>query len=287
MKIGFIGTGVMGTGIINNLLKHGNDVTVYNRTKAHAQAVLDQGAKWAPTPAAATTGNEIVFTMVGFPRDVEEVYYGQDGVLTAAQDGQYLVDMTTSRPSLAQRIAIDGEKKGAHVIDAPVSGGDVGAKNGTLTVMLGGQRTDVDAIAPVLDQFSASRHYFGPAGSGQHAKAANQIMIAGTMTGMTEMLVYAKQAGLNLNEVIKTVGGGAAANWSLSNYGPRVLKGDYTPGFFAKHFLKDLRIALEEADKMNLDLPATKEAKRLYEELVDEDGLGSDGTQALIKLWWR
>lgn len=287
MKIGFIGTGVMGTGIINNLLKHGNDVTVYNRTKAHAQAVLDRGAKWAATPAAATTGNEIVFTMVGFPQDVEDVYYGQDGVLAVAQAGQYLVDMTTSRPSLAQRIAIDGEKKGAHVVDAPVSGGGVGAKNGTLTVMLGGQRADVDAIAPVLEQFSASWHYFGPAGSGQHAKAANQIMIAGTMTGMTEMLVYAKQAGLDLNEVIKTVGSGAAANWSLSNYGPRVLKGDYTPGFFAKHFLKDLRIALEEADKMDLNLPATKEAKHLYEELVDEDGLGSDGTQALIKLWWK
>ena len=287
MKIGFIGTGVMGTGIINNLLKHGNDVTVYNRTKAPAQAVLDRGAKWAATPAAATTGNEIVFTMVGFPQDVEDVYYGQDGVLAVAQAGQYLVDMTTSRPSLAQRIAIDGEKKGAHVVDAPVSGGDVGAKNGTLTVMLGGQRADVDAIAPVLEQFSASWHYFGPAGSGQHAKAANQIMIAGTMTGMTEMLVYAKQAGLDLNEVIKTVGSGAAANWSLSNYGPRVLKGDYTPGFFAKHFLKDLRIALEEADKMDLNLPATKEAKHLYEELVDEDGLGSDGTQALIKLWWK
>lgn len=287
MKIGFIGAGVMGTGIINNLLKHGNDVTVYNRTKAHAQAVLDRGAKWAATPAAATTGNEIVFTMVGFPQDVEDVYYGQDGVLAVAQAGQYLVDMTTSRPSLAQRIAIDGEKKGAHVVDAPVSGGDVGAKNGTLTVMLGGQRADVDAIAPVLEQFSASWHYFGPAGSGQHAKAANQIMIAGTMTGMTEMLVYAKQAGLDLNEVIKTVGSGAAANWSLSNYGPRVLKGDYTPGFFAKHFLKDLRIALEEADKMDLNLPATKEAKHLYEELVDEDGLGSDGTQALIKLWWK
>ncbi|QZN93576.1 NAD(P)-dependent oxidoreductase [Limosilactobacillus panis] len=287
MKIGFIGTGVMGTGIINNLLKHGNDVTVYNRTKAHAQAVLDQGAKWATTPAAATTGNQVVFTMVGFPQDVEEVYYGKDGVLAVAQSGQYLVDMTTSRPSLAQRIANDGGKKGARVIDAPVSGGDVGAKNGTLTVMLGGQRTDVDAIAPVLDQFSASRHYFGPAGSGQHAKAANQIMIAGTMTGMTEMLVYAKQAGLDSNEVIKTVGGGAAANWSLSNYGPRVLEGDYTPGFFAKHFLKDLRIALEEADKMNLELPATKEAKRLYEKLVDKDRLGSDGTQALIKLWWK
>ena len=266
MKIGFIGTGVMGTGIINNLLKHGNDVTVYNRTKAHAQAVLDRGAKWAATPAAATTGNEIVFTMVGFPQDVEDVYYGQDGVLAVAQAGQYLVDMTTSRPSLAQRIAIDGEKKGAHVVDAPVSGGDVGAKNGTLTVMLGGQRADVDAIAPVLEQFSASWHYFGPAGSGQHAKAANQIMIAGTMTGMTEMLVYAKQAGLDLNEVIKTVGSGAAANWSLSNYGPRVLKGDYTPGFFAKHFLKDLRIAIEEADKMHLNLPATKEDKHLYEE---------------------
>lgn len=283
MRIGFIGTGVMGTGIINNLLRHGNEVTVFNRTRAHAQAVIDNGAKWAPTPAAATKGNDLVFTMVGFPTDVEEVYYGENGILSAASADQILIDMTTSKPSLAKQLASDA----AHMVDAPVSGGDIGAKNATLTVMLGGAKADVEKIMPVLQQISSSQRYFGPAGSGQHAKMANQIMVAGTMTGMTEMLVYAKAAGLNLEDVVKTVGAGAAANWSLSNYAPRILKGDYTPGFFAKHFLKDLRIALEEADRLGLDLPATSEAKRLYEELVDEKKLGSDGTQALIKLWWN
>lgn len=283
MRIGFIGTGVMGTGIINNLLRHGNEVTVFNRTRAHAQTVIDNGAKWAPTPAAATKDNDLVFTMVGFPTDVEEVYYGENGILSAASADQILIDMTTSKPSLAKQLASDA----AHMVDAPVSGGDIGAKNATLTVMIGGAKADVEKIMPVLQQISASQRYFGPAGSGQHAKMANQIMVAGTMTGMTEMLVYAKAAGLNLEDVVKTVGAGAAANWSLSNYAPRILKGDYTPGFFAKHFLKDLRIALEEADRLGLDLPATSEAKRLYEELVDEKKLGSDGTQALIKLWWN
>lgn len=282
MKIGFIGTGVMGTGIINNLLKHGNSVTVYNRTPAHAQAVIANGAKWAPTPAAASRGNELVFTMVGFPSDVEEVYYGANGILSVATADQILVDMTTSKPSLAQRLAKDA----AHMVDAPVSGGDIGAQNATLTVMLGGQPADVQKIMPILEQISASQHYFGPAGSGQHAKMANQIMVAGTMTGMSEMLVYARQAHLDLAAVCETVGSGAAANWSLSNYGPRILKGDYTPGFFAKHFLKDLRIALEEAERMQLDLPATTAAKKLYEQLVDEKKLGNDGTQALVKLWW-
>lgn len=282
MKIGFVGTGVMGTGIINNLLKQGNAVTVYNRTRAHAQTVLDNGAHWASTPAAATTGNEIVFTMVGFPADVKEVYYGPNGILSVATPDQVLVDMTTSKPSLAQQLAKDAP----HMVDAPVSGGDIGAQNATLTVMLGGAKADVEKIMPVLKQVSTSQHYFGPAGSGQHAKMANQIMIAGTMTGMTEMLVYAKAAGLNLHEVVETVGAGAAANWSLSNYAPRILKQDYTPGFFAKHFLKDLRIALEEADRMGLDLPSTAAAKHLYEVLVDQKKLGNDGTQALVKLWW-
>lgn len=282
MKVGFIGTGVMGTGIINNLLRHGNEVTVYNRTKAHAQTVIDNGARWASTPATACQGNEVVFTMVGFPSDVEEVYYGVNGILTVATPEQVLVDMTTSKPSLAQRLAKDA----AHVVDAPVSGGDIGAKNATLTVMLGGHREDVEKIMPLLRQISASQHYFGPAGSGQHAKMANQIMVAGTMTGMSEMLVYARVAGLDLGAVTATVGSGAAANWSLSNYGPRILRGDYTPGFFAKHFLKDLRIALEEVDHMGLELPATTAAKRLYEQLVDEKKLGNDGTQALVKLWW-
>lgn len=283
MKIGFIGTGVMGTGVINNLLRHGNEVTVYNRTKEHAAAVLANGASWAETPAAATVGNEIVFTMVGFPTDVEQVYYGPDGILAAATKDQILVDMTTSSPSLAKKLAQAADQ----VVDAPVSGGDVGAQKGTLTVMLGGQQAVVEKIMPVLEQFSSSQHYFGPAGSGQHAKMANQIMIAGTMTGMTEMLVYAQRAGLDLAEVVRTVGGGAGANWSLSNYAPRILRDDYTPGFFAKHFLKDLRIALAEAERLQIQLPATAEAKRLYELLVDQDGLGDDGTQALVKLWWH
>lgn len=287
MKIGFIGTGVMGTGIIKNLLKHGNIVTVFNRTKAHAQAVIDAGATWADTPAAATKNNDVVMTMVGFPKDVEDVYYGENGILGAAQSGQLLIEMTTSKPSLAQKIAQDGAKKGVAVLDAPVSGGDIGAKNGTLTMMIGGEKADFEKIQPLLDQISSQQHYFGPAGSGQHAKMANQIMIAGTMTGMSEMLVYAKSAGLDLDEVIRTVSSGAGENWSLSNYGPRILKQDYTPGFFAKHFLKDLRIALEEAEKMKLDLPTTTQAKKLYEILVDQKGLGDDGTQALVKLWWK
>lgn len=287
MKIGFIGTGVMGTGIINNLLKNHHQVTVYNRTKAHAQAVLDNGALWADSPAAATVGNDFVMTMVGFPQDVSDVYYSENGIFSTASPNQVLIEMTTSKPSLAKQLYSDAQKRELHIIDAPVSGGDIGAKNGTLTMMIGGALVDVQKAEPILAQFSSERHYFGPAGSGQHAKMANQIMIAGTMTGMCEMLVYAKKANLDLAEVIKTVSGGAGENWSLSNYGPRILKNDYTPGFFAKHFLKDLWIALDEAKNMNLNLPATKEAKHLYEILVDEKGLGNDGTQALIKLWWN
>lgn len=287
MKIGFIGTGVMGTGIINNLLKAGNEVTVFNRTKAHAKGVLDNGARWADTPAAATKNNDVVMSMVGFPQDVEQIYYGNNGILEAATTNQILVDMTTSKPSLAQKLDRDAKKKGLHIIDAPVSGGDVGAKKGTLTMMVGGNKDDLEKITPLFNQFTNQIHYFGPSGSGQHAKMANQIMIAGTMTGMSEMLAYAKAASLNLPEVINTVSSGAGENWSLSNYGPRILKDDYTPGFFAKHFLKDLRIALEEAEKMNLNLPATRDAKRLYEVLVEDEGLGNDGTQALIELWWK
>lgn len=287
MKVGFIGTGVMGTGIITNLLKKGTPVAVFNRTKAHAQKVLDLGAQWVDSPSSLAGQSDVVFTMVGFPQDVEEVYYGDQGLFKNVHAGEYLVDMTTSSPALDQRIAQDGDKLGLHVLDAPVSGGDVGAKNGTLTVMVGGEKEDLKALRPLFDQFSADVNYFGPAGSGQNAKMANQIMVAGTMTGMTEALVYAKAAGLDLDQVIQTLQGGAAENFSLGSYGPRILKQDYTPGFFAKHFLKDLRIALQTADQMQLDLPATKEAKRLYEVLVDDQGLGDEGTQALIKLYWH
>lgn len=283
-RIGFIGTGVMGTGIINNLLGAGYEVTVYNRTKAHAQAVLDRGARWAETPAKVAADTAITMSMVGFPQDVENIYFGDDGILAGAEPGQLVVDMTTSTPTLARKITAAAGERGVVALDAPVSGGDVGAKNGTLTVMVGGDAAVMATLQPIFDVIAGSVHRFGEAGMGQHAKMANQIMIAGTMTGLTEMLVYARATGLALNDVLATVGAGSAANWSLDNYGPRVLKGDYTPGFFAKHFLKDLRIALDEADKIGLDLPATQTAKRLYEQLVDA-GHGDDGTQALVKIY--
>lgn len=283
-RIGFIGTGVMGTGIINNLLGAGYEVTVYNRTKAHAQAVLDRGARWAETPAKVAADTAITMSMVGFPQDVENIYFGDDGILAGAEPGQLVVDMTTSTPTLARKITAAAGERGVVALDAPVSGGDVGAKNGTLTVMVGGDAAAMVTLQPIFDVIAGSVHRFGEAGMGQHAKMANQIMIAGTMTGLTEMLVYARATGLALNDVLATVGAGSAANWSLDNYGPRVLKGDYTPGFFAKHFLKDLRIALDEADKIGLDLPATQTAKRLYEQLVDA-GHGDDGTQALVKIY--
>lgn len=287
MKIGFIGTGVMGTGIINNLLKHSREVYVYNRTEAHAQPVIDNGAIWCDSPAEVADKCDLVFTMVGFPADVENVYFGQNGIFKTAHQGQFLVDMTTSKPSLAKKMAEEGKLHGIHVLDAPVSGGDIGAKNGTLTVFVGGQENDLDALKNIFNDFSKEVNYFGSYGSGQNAKMANQIMIAGTMTGMTEMLVYAKAVNLNLEQICHTLQGGAAENFSLGSYGPRILKNDYTPGFFAKHFLKDLRIALDEAEEMHLDLPATKLAKELYEKLVDKEKLGNDGTQALIKLWWK
>ncbi|WP_056975982.1 NAD(P)-dependent oxidoreductase [Lacticaseibacillus sharpeae] len=283
-RVGFIGTGVMGTGIINNLLQAGYEVTIYNRTKAHAQGLIDAGARWAGSPQAVAADAPVTFTMVGFPQDVEDVYFGDRGVLAGAQPGSIIVDMTTSTPTLAGKIAAAAAARGVTAMDAPVSGGDIGAKNGTLTVMLGGDKAVLSQLQPIFDVIAGAVHYFGDAGKGQHAKMANQIMVAGTMTGLTETLVYAQAAGLNLQDVLATVGGGAAANWSLTNYGPRILAGDYTPGFFAKHFLKDLRIALDEADKMGLDLSATRTAKQLYQQLVDA-GHGDDGTQALIKLY--
>ncbi|MDF7682489.1 NAD(P)-dependent oxidoreductase [Lactobacillus sp. ESL0679] len=287
MKIGFIGTGVMGNAICLNLLKAGYELLVYNRTKSKTDNLVAKGATWCDNPQTVAEGADVIFTMVGFPRDVEQVYFDKNGIMAASVKGKILVDMTTSKPKLAQRIYQAGTEAGAQVLDAPVSGGDLGAKNGTLTVMVGGDKAAFTTLEPVFKAISSMAQYFGPAGAGQNTKMANQIMIAGTMTGMTEMLVYAQKAGLDLPAVVKTVGGGSAANWSLSNYGPRVLKGDYTPGFFSKHFLKDLRIALETAEEMDIELPATQKAKDLYEILVDEKDLGDLGTQGLIKLWWK
>ena len=285
MKIGFIGTGVMGRGIINNLLKANYDVVVYNRTKAHAQSVLDNGATWADGPKAIAEAADLVITMVGYPKDVEEQYYGDNGLFAGAHAGQIFVDMTTSTPTLAEQLATDGEKYGVKVLDAPVSGGDVGAKNGTLTIMAGSDQAAYDSLQPIFDVISKVANRFGVAGRGQHTKMANQIMIAATMLGMSEMMVYAKAADLDVAKVMETLAAGGAQNWSLDNYGPRVLAGDFEPGFYAKHLLKDLRIALDEAAKMNLSLPATDLAEALYTKLVEQKDLGDEGTQALVKLW--
>lgn len=284
--IGFIGTGVMGSSMVKNLLKAAYPVNVYNRTKQKAEPLVALGAKWQDTPAQVAQTSDIVLSIVGYPQDVETIYYGDDGLFSAVHPGLILVDMTTSTPTLAQKIAQTANEKGIQALDAPVSGGDIGAQKGTLTIMVGGAQAAFDQVKPVFEAMGQTVHLFGAAGSGQHTKMANQIMIAGTMTGMTEMLVYAQAAGLDLAAVLQTVNGGSAQNWSLANYGPRILANDFTPGFFAKHFLKDLKIALTESEKMGLNLPATHQAKKLYARLVNDAQLGDAGTQALIKLWW-
>ncbi len=284
--VGFIGTGVMGKSMAGHILDAGFDVIVYNRTKKKADSLVERGAIWADSPALVTEKSDVILSIVGFPKDVETIYFGEQGVFSVDVTGKYLIDLTTSTPTLAQKIAQTATDRGAHGMDAPVSGGDLGAQAGRLTVMVGGSSEDLKAVEPVLEPFSSAITLQGGPGAGQHTKMANQIMIAGTMTGMVELLVYAKKAGLDLEKVLKTVGGGAAANWSLSHYAPQILKDDYSPGFFAKHFLKDLTIALDEAKKMGLELPATQVARDLYGQLVDE-GYGMDGTQALIKLWWQ
>lgn len=286
MKIGFIGTGVMGSSMIRHLLKAGYTVHLYNRTKAKADALVDVGAVWEDSPAKVAELTDVIFTILGYPQDVEEVYFGEKGIFKTLTAGKTVVDMTTSTPALAIRLAEAARKIGASSLDAPVSGGDLGAKNGTLTVMVGGEQATFDRVLPILETFSGEVTLFGKAGSGQHVKMANQIMVAGTMTGLTEMLVYAKEAGLKLDDVVKTVNGGAAQNWSLGNYGPRILTDDYSPGFFVKHFVKDLKIALDEAEKMNIYLPATKQAYELYKRL-EKEGRGDEGTQALVKIWWN
>ncbi|MER2225836.1 MAG: NAD(P)-dependent oxidoreductase [Carnobacterium sp.] len=283
--IGFIGTGVMGSSIVKHLLAADYAVTVHNRTKSKTDELIQLGAKWADSPAEVTAKSEIVFTIVGYPQDVEQTYFGEKGIFTTATQNHILVDMTTSTPTLAQKVYQEGKERGIEVLDAPVSGGDLGAKNGTLTVMVGGEESTYEKVKPIFNVFSAKVNLQGGAGSGQHTKMANQIMIAGTMMGMAELLAYANAADLDLDKVLDTVGGGSAQNWSLSNYGPRILKEDYTAGFFVKHFIKDLKIALDESEQLDLELPSTRLAKQLYEDLA-LNGFENDGTQAIIKLWW-
>lgn len=281
-KIAFLGTGVMGVSVVNHLLDSNYEVAIYTRTKEKARSLIDAGAVWMDTVAAAVKDAELVFTMLGYPGDVEEVYFGDGGIFSTGKAGQILIDMTTSSPALAIRIANAGAKLQMATIDAPVSGGDIGAKNGTLSIMCGGEEEVFNAITPILAVFGKQIVYQGLAGSGQHAKMCNQIAIATNMIGVCEALVYAEKAGLDPETVLKSISTGAAGSWSLSNLAPRMLDGDFEPGFYVKHFMKDINIALAEAEAMNLSLPGLQLASEMYQKLV-EKGFSDQGTQVLYK----
>ncbi|MCM3476244.1 NAD(P)-dependent oxidoreductase [Caldifermentibacillus hisashii] len=282
--VGFIGLGVMGKSMAGHILNGGYPLYVYTRTKEKAAELLDKGAIWAATPKEIAHQAKYVFTIIGTPNDVEEVYLGENGLITNGKENTYFIDMTTSSPTLAQRLYEEGKKKGIHVLDAPVSGGDIGAKEARLAIMVGGDQQDFDTVLPLFQLMGKNIAYFGKAGSGQHTKMANQIAIAPTMIGVCESLIYAKKAGLNVQKVVDLISTGAAASFSLSSYAPRILKEDYSPGFFIKHFIKDMTIALNEAEKMNLDLPGLTLAKQMYEKLA-KMGEENSGTQALYKYW--
>ena len=279
--IGWIGTGVMGVSMAKHLMAADHPLVIHTRTRARAEPLLAAGAQWAESPLAVAERAEIVCSMVGYPEDVEVTHLGPQGTLRAAKAPALLIDFTTSSPALAQRIAERGAGLGTQAIDAPVSGGDIGARNATLSIMCGGTEAAFQAARPVLDLVGKTVVLQGPAGAGQHTKMVNQLLIAGTMLGMAEALSYAKKAGLNPETVLQSVGGGAAASWSLTNLAPRILKSDFAPGFFIEHFLKDLRIALDEARALGLDLPCATAAERTYRALA-EAGYARAGTQAIV-----
>ncbi len=279
-RIGWIGTGVMGASMCGHLMDRGHPATVYNRTRAKAQPLLDKGAVWADSPRAVAQASELIFTMVGFPADVREVYFGDDGILAGAKPGSILVDMTTTQPSLAIEIALAAAGRGLTALDAPVSGGDVGAKNAALSIMVGGDESVFNAVRPLLEAMGKSIIYQGGMGAGQHTKMCNQIVIAGTMIGVCESLLYGHQAGLNLETVLQSISGGAAGCWTLTNLAPRVLKRNFDPGFFVEHFVKDMGIALDEAGRMGLSLPGLALVHQLYR-AVQAQGHARLGTHAL------
>jgi 3-hydroxyisobutyrate dehydrogenase len=283
-KIGFIGTGVMGASMAINLINGGYTVAVYNRAKEKALPVIKKGAIWMDTVSKIAKWADVVITMVGYPKDVEEVYFGDNGIINNARKGCYIVDMTTSKPSLAQRIYKEAKEKGIHAIDAPVSGGDVGAKNGTLAIMAGGDEEAFNTLKPIFSLLGKSLNYMGGPGFGQHTKMCNQISIAATIMGVCEALVYAKNAGLDPEKVIECISGGAAGSWQLANNGFRMLKGDFDPGFYIKHFVKDMNIAIEESEAMGIKTPALKLSRSLYGILMDNKG-EDFGTQALFKIY--
>jgi 3-hydroxyisobutyrate dehydrogenase len=279
-KIGWIGTGVMGASMCGHLLGAGFTVTVFNRTRGRAEPLLAKGARWADSPRAVAQLSDVVFSIVGFPADVRSVTLGPEGSLAGAKAGSVLVDMTTSQPSLAVEIAQRAAEKGIHSVDAPVSGGDIGAREARLSIMIGGDKPVVDALMPCWQAMGKTIVHQGAPGAGQHSKLVNQILVAGNMVGVCEALLYGYRAGLNLNTVLESVASGAAGSWSLSNLGPRIIAGNFAPGFMVEHFIKDMGIALDESKRMGLALPGLALANQLYLALAAQ-GHGRDGTHAL------
>lgn len=285
LKIGFIGLGVMGSSIAQHILQSGYDLTVYNRTASSADPLIQQGAHWAESPNALVQQCDIVFTMVGFPSDIRQLYFEQNGgMLSQAKPKTIFVDMTTSEPSLAIELQEKAQQLNCFSLDAPVTGGDIGAKSGSLTMFVGGDQNSYETVLPILQCFTKEARWMGDAGSGQHTKMCNQIAIAAGMLSVCEAIRYAQASGLDAQTVVELISQGAAGSWSLSNYGPRILNNDFAPGFFIKHFIKDMNIALQEAERMNLQLPGLELAKKLYDELAVQ-GFDNEGIQALY-FWY-
>ncbi len=284
-RIGFIGIGIMGGAMAGHLLAAGHALTIFNRSRnATVEALLAKGAVWAASPAEVAAASDVVITIVGFPPDVEATYLGANGLVEAAKPGSLLIDMTTSSPGMAQRIATQAAARGVAVLDAPVSGGDVGARNAALSIMCGGDAAAFARAKPIFEKMGKTINLMGPAGAGQHTKMANQIVIASTVLGTAEGLAYARTAGLEGGAVLAALGPGAAGSFQLNVLGPKMLAGDFAPGFMVKHFLKDLGIALEAAAEMQLDLPSLAQARRLF--LKVQDKLGGDrGTHAVFGIY--
>ena len=280
-RLGWIGTGVMGRSMCGHLIDRGFSMTVSSRTKSKADALLAKGAKWADSPKTVAEQSDVVFSIVGFPADVRDVMLGPQGALAGSKPGTVLVDMTTSEPSLAIEIAKAAKAKGVHAVDAPVSGGDIGAREARLSIMIGGEKDVVEALRPCFEAMGKTLVHQGPPGAGQHAKMVNQILIATGMIGVCEALLYGYKAGLNLETVMQSVSTGAAGSWSLSNYGPRMMANNFDPGFFVEHFIKDMGIALEESKRMGLSMPGLALAHQLYVALKAQ-GHGRDGTHSLM-----
>ena len=283
-QIGFIGVGIMGKSMVRNLMKAGYELHIYARTRSKVEDVIGEGAVFHDTIAECVKDRDAVITIVGFPQDVEEVYFDSGNILDSASPGAYLIDMTTTSPMLAEKIYEEGTKRGFHVLDAPVTGGDAGAREGTLSILAGGDEADYEACLELFEAMGTNINYQGKAGCGQHCKLANQIMIAGTLSGVCEALTYAKEKGLDLDVFFRSVSAGAAGSTQFSTFAPKIIAGDYAPGFFMKHFIKDMKLALIEANRSGIDLGVLSQVLANYEEL-EAEGYGELGTQALMKFY--